>query len=487
MRFGPWRIAFVVLALAVMSTAAIVFFRSRQPPLVPTRPPVPSHVRGVLRLGLYRDGGPLVSSPNALAHTSVYVNGLGYRGMQDNDIRGFLDGRFIDRWNQVGQIHVRTGRRANGAVHGEYGLFRFLQRWDEIVLPPAANVSRAVMSLGIESGPVGCWSCNVGDEHDVFLYAVHKDWNPGRGGTLHDNTSPPEKGDVWWGEVAYQERSWGLPGVGFASSDHPEADTNAMPLAHARYSPGVRRLDFSSQALSRYVQDRLRQRLPLLFLAKLGDGSEDLRGSQMGLYSADHGDVMNTTRRPSLRLEWSAGSQVRASRHDVFLEHGRSILLPRMDTKDVTSMAVSFIPEQSELPTIEMRGGSSTEVAEWRLAPPVIDIDWDWVEVRVLAAKNPVVLGTSFQSELRDTWVRTAPPDQQRVGWQFQSPTGLTHLVQATYAEDYRWKVTFEPTAIKTQIWALVTQKETEPCRRSRSRRGKTSGAQETSHGRDAV
>ena len=48
-------------------------------------------------------------------------------------------------------------------------------------------------------------------------------------------------------------------------------------------------------------------------------------------------------------------------------------------------------------------------------------------------------------------------------------------------------EVTFEPTAIKTQIWALVTQKETEPCRRSRSRRGKTSGAQETSHGRDAV
>ena len=111
-------------------------------------------------------------------------------------------------------------------------------------------------------------------------------------------------------------------------------------------------------------------------------------------------------------------------------------------------MAVSFIPEQSELPTIEMRGGSSTEVAEWRLAPPVIDIDWDWVDVRVLAAKNPVVLGASFQSELRDTWVRTAPPDQQRVGWKFQSPTGLTHLVEATYADDYRWKVTFEPTEL---------------------------------------
>jgi len=366
--------------------------------------------------------------------------------MQDNDIRGFLDGRFIECWNQVSQTHVRVGRRSYAPVHGEYGLFRMLQRWDGIDLPRGAQVVRASLSLGVESGPAGCWDCDVSDEQEVFLYAVHKDWNPGCGGTQRDNTSPPVRGEVCWDDVAYGNRSWGLPGASFASDNDSNADTDATPLATARYSPRVDRLVFSSSRLNAYIQKRTRQSAPILFLIKLSDASEDERGTLMAFYSADHGDEMNTARRPALRIEWYNMNETVSLRRDIVLEHGRSLALPRIDVKNGRSCAISFLPAAgSESLTIECRKGTPEAVSDWRPVASVTPIDSDWIEVKLLAANHPVILGTRFRSALHDTWVRTGSPKRQRVAWTFESPSGIRHSVNAVYRGRYRWEVTFEP------------------------------------------
>lgn len=94
--------------------------------------------------------------------------------MEDNDIRGFLDGRFKNGWNQPGQMHVRVGRRKQvSPKYGEQELCRVLQRWDRIELPPLSNILHTLLSLEVENGPPF--------ELQIFLYEVKKDWNPGGG------------------------------------------------------------------------------------------------------------------------------------------------------------------------------------------------------------------------------------------------------------------------------------------------------------------
>src|SRR3972149_2977698 len=68
----------------------------------------PVGVSGIFQFSAYHESG---ESVKPLRHTSIYVNGPDYTGMEDNDIRGFLDGRFRNGWNQPGQSHVRVGRR----------------------------------------------------------------------------------------------------------------------------------------------------------------------------------------------------------------------------------------------------------------------------------------------------------------------------------------------------------------------------------------
>jgi hypothetical protein len=131
---------------------------------------------GSLRLSTFGDT-PTDREPTL--HTSVFVNGPGYAGMEDNDLRGHLDGTFMYGWNQVGQNHVRAGRRKINARYGEYELFRFLQRWSNIDLPPRTTVVEAHLELHVERGP----SFPV----RVMIYEVKLDWDPGRGGISRDN------------------------------------------------------------------------------------------------------------------------------------------------------------------------------------------------------------------------------------------------------------------------------------------------------------
>ncbi len=393
-------------------------------------------IRGTLRVTAFRDvpaGAPTAS------HISVYVNGRnGYDGMDDNDLRGFLDGMFKWGWNQPDQVHVRIGRRGEAPAYGEHELFRVIQRWSGIELPPGTIVDRARLSLVVEKGPA--------HPVRVVLYAVKKDWNPGNGGVERNSTSPPLPGEVWWNDVGFEERPWGLPGAGFASDTHPEADTDAMPLAEAIYQPGDDVVDLSSTQLARYATQRIREGMPLLLLLKLADTDEDVPGSVLTVYSGEHGATRDLGRRPRLELEWRSSAEKRAEEHAIFLEHGRSLTLPRMRAGAGESYFIEFEAEPDHAnPVIEVRGGTGGEVSAWQRAGSPTRGDWEWLQVRLTAAADPVILGQAFTAELRDTWVITGPPESQQVLWTFVSPTGVRHDVQAEYIGENSWKVEFYP------------------------------------------
>ncbi|MFQ5669572.1 MAG: hypothetical protein ACE5HD_03505 [Acidobacteriota bacterium] len=397
----------------------------------------PESVRGTLRISCYADNAK-VSQQAPLRHLSVFVNGRHYAGMEDNDLRGFLDGVFKYGWNQPGQVHFRAGRRMTAPRYGELELFRSIQRWDHIELPPSTRIVQARLSITVEHGP--------STEMPVLLYEVNKDWVPGEGGTHHDNTSPPQQGEVWWNDVAYQERSWGLPGLGFASDSDPDADTKAMPLAEARYRPGEETLEFSSSDLAQYISRRVQQHKPLLLLLKLPDYYEDHLGTGISLESGNHGDNRNIKWRPHLFIEWESPRESQQFQKRMFLEYGRSYVLPSLITEGATFFAASFVPETGyESPTIEMRGHHAGHTSSWRQTPLPIRANWDRLEVRLLAATDPIILGSEFTTDLRDTWVRTKPPEEQEVPWTFVSPSGKSHQVMAKYQGHYRWAVSFRP------------------------------------------
>jgi len=432
----PWLV--LGIGLVVVFVVGALAFHDRN---VPTARPqvwqeLPS-VRGTLRVTTFGDDS--AGTPGA-SHVSVYVNGMnGYDGMEDNDLRGFLDGAFKWGWNQPDQIHVRIGRRGEAPAYGEHELFRVIHRWSGIELPPGTVVDRARLTLVVEKGPV--------HPVRVLLYAVKKDWNPGNGGVERNSVSPPLPGEVWWNDVGFEERPWGLPGAGFASDAHPEADTDAMPLAEAVYRPGDAVVELSSAQLARYATQRIRDGLPLLLLLKLADADEDVPGSVLTVYAGEHGATRDLGRRPRLELEWRSFAEIRAEEHAIHLEHGRTLTLPRMPVG--VGGSYSFIEFDAEPghadPVIEVRGGGGDKASSWRSVGAPIRGEWEWLEVRLTAAADPVVLGEAFTAELRDTWVTTGPPAEQRVIWTFISPTGIRHDVRAHYVGDNTWKVEFFP------------------------------------------
>ncbi len=431
------------LRIALLTVlAACTLAACEPPPAEETQarewPDMPS-ARGTLRVALHGGG----ARGDAVGHRHRWVRGPHYPGVEDNDLRGFLDGRFVYGWNQPGQIHSRVGRRPTSGRFGETELFRTLQRWDGIVLPADARVRSAGLVLGIEDGPE--------QPLDVMLYAVNPDWEPGGGGTQADNTSPPRPGEVWWVEARHAERAWGLPGVGFASEDHPQADTPVTALSEARWEPEQEELRFEGEGLRAYVEQQVRAREPLRFLLKLSDALEDVAGSLLYLYTANHGDDRNVARRPVLELAWEAPA-ARTERRRLHLEADRQLRLPRLEIGDATGLAVSFEPEPGSGPvTLQVRGGNGDRASGWAPAEHPLDLSgrgWRWAEVRVLAARDPLELGQPFETVVRDTWVRTAPPDTQEVPFLFTAPSGERFEVPAIYRGEYTWAVSFTPEEI---------------------------------------
>jgi len=440
-RFSVRRLLLILGLLAVIF-AALVLLSSAPNPMFPVHaiedaPPA----KGSLRISTFGDA-PTGKEP--ALHTSVFVNGISYNGMEDNDLRGHLDGTFINGWNQAGQIHVRAGRRQNNARYGEYEIMRFLQRWANIDLPPFTTIVEARLGLHVEHAP--------GFPVRLMLYEVQLDWNPGEGGTLRDNVSPPVRGEVWWNDRSYGEQSWRLPGVGYASDTDPEADTKESPLAAALYRPGDETIRFSSTELAAYATERLRAGQPLLFLVKLADYHEDVSGSEVLVYSGQYGDSRNVARRPHLNLAWRSEAELTSVEHHIFVEHGRTRHLPDLDTQGASFLAATFTRDSGGTSSVvEVRSTSNSGLSGWKRPPTSLRGRWNAAQIRVIAARDPLHLGEEFIAELRDTWIRSAPPEEQEVPWRFVSPTGFLSEVPAEYQGDSRWLVRFKPTELG--IW----------------------------------
>jgi hypothetical protein len=407
----------------------------------------PATARGRLALSLHGRGG---DAP-AVVHRSTWVVDPGYDGMEDNDLRGFLDGRFIYGWNQPTQIHTRLGRRDSSPRWGETELYRTIQRWADVVLPAGAAVRAAELRLHVEYGPERPVA--------VMLYAVKgDDWQPGRGGAPRHNNAPPEPGDVWWGARAEGERPWGLPGLGYAAPD-PDADTPPEPLAEVRWEEGDEELVFRSEALAAYAERRATRGLPLLLLVKLGDAYEDEPGTEMALRSASVDDLRNPARRPRLVLTWEDPAPRARLERTLHLEPGRALDLPRIETPGARLAAASFVPEEGhEAATLLVRGGRSGGPASpWEPLHATRPVDWSWMEARVVAARRPLELGEAFTTRFRDTWVRSAPPEAQRVPFTFVSPQGERTTVEAEYQGDWTWTVRFVPDELGRWRYAFET------------------------------
>lgn len=355
-------------------------------------------------------------------HRTDFVPGPDYGGMEDNDIRGLLDGTFLYGWNQVGQKYVRAGRIDNVFKYGEYELFRILQRWDGLSLPEGAEVDDVALNLVARLE-------DLTSVRSLFLYAVRHDWEPGRGGVDGNNASPPNPGSVWWNERRFGEEQWGMPGA--SSAD----DLEANPLARFALEPGNEAVVFRSEALTRYVRRRMEAGDPLLFLIKLQDHQEDVPGSMIYLWSATEGDDRGEGRKPRLTLWWRARETVLVD-EPLMMEHGRSRVVPC-----VGADVVEVVPAEGSGPVdvaARPRDGTWRRVVHGRLDP-------DDVEVRVRALSAPVVLGDTLTLSLRDTWVTTAPPEEQKVSCTFVSPSGRAVRVGASYPGAFTWVVELVP------------------------------------------
>lgn len=402
-------------------------------------PPAPAadlpSVRGTLRLSRL---GQSYGVGEPLTHRTTFVNGPDYGGATDNDLRGFLDGGFAWGWNQATQVHVRLGRLGGHAkpLHGEEELFRVVQRWDEVRLPPGVDVVSAALTVEVEEPPA--------QPVRLLLYAVRRDWGPGAGGVHRNNVSKPAEGEVWWGAPVEGTSEWGLPGAGFAADADARADTDAMPLAEVEVGTEGGQLTFSSSRLTGYAEERVRLGKPVLFLLKLPDDSEDTPGTFFSLYSTNHGDRLNEARRPRLELGWQSRREAERREQPVHLEQARTLELDRLDATEGTWVA-SFHPEPgSPQPTLEARWGRGDVASEWS-ASPVPAPQAEWIQWRVRAFRQPLPLGEAFITEVADTWVVTGPPEAQTVEFWFTSPSGAEHRVLAEYQGGWRWTARLVP------------------------------------------
>ena len=379
-----------------------------------------------------------IETIDANEHVTRLVRGNQYAAMEDNDLRGFLDGNFKFGWNQVSQTHLRLGRRGSSPRFGEHELFRNLQRWSKIPIPREAEILEADVTLSLESGPPF--------PVDIAVYAVLKDWNPGSGGLKRDNNSPPEPGEVWWVEAKAGAVAWSIAGAGHASDTHPSADTKAQPLAISRYAPGDTEIVFKSSRLTDYVETRIRNAKPLLLLYKLVDPYEDSLGSVLEIWSANFG-IESSVRRPSLQIRWRPARAVMSDNVKLLLEPGRRIELQAYAVPVDGQLATTFQHGDWSgasgscglLPYLEYRPINGDH--SWRALPPVADImRGSSIELRITAAERPIALGETFTAIIRDTWIPVGAPEDQSVHWTFWRPDGSRINVAAEYIGEYEWR-----------------------------------------------
>jgi hypothetical protein len=407
---------------------------------------VPLDTRGVLHVCL--EGSGEEPNPTDCVHVSEFVNG-GVDGpyLDDNDIRGFLDGRFMYGWNQPRQRTVRLGRVRHPnrpPTFGEDELFRVLQRWHGIRLPHGSRVRGVRLSFHLDRP--------LEETRRFYVYEVRRPWNPGTGGVRGDDVSVPKPGEVWWQQARHGQEPWGLPGAGFASDSSEDADTGLQPLAMAECGKGTREVHLAGERLSRYVNHRLDEGADLLFLLKLSDWEEDTAGTMVEMLSGEFGPDATPSLRPRLRLEWTPAASARCRQDEVFLEFGRQQAFAPMRMPAGARLWATLTREEGYAGgTVQFREitpGEEASASGWQAVGGPVQSTTGWGQFRVLAAWHPIALGEPFRSGFRDNWVVSAPPGDQRLQWTFTSPSGIVHSVDAAYEGKFTWRVTFVPDEI---------------------------------------
>jgi hypothetical protein len=275
----------------------------------------PPPAEGELAVSVY-DGG--TAAPSTL-HRSVWVAGTAaYGGMEDNDLRGHLDGSFKYGWNQVGQNHVRVGRRDRSSSWGECEIFRVVQRWAgsrcrrvpwcgtprSISESKAARIGRCG-STSTRSTATGIGAGGPGGQRQPSQAGR------GSGGTMPASRGGPgaTRRRARLGHRPRRRHPGGSPG---GSGSTRPAEVPDLPRG------GARRLRHPSAAAG----------LPAPLLAQ-GVGCDGGRPTgSVVVYSANQGDLRNPARRPRLTLTWEAPGERVSQLRPLLLEHGRTLMLP---------------------------------------------------------------------------------------------------------------------------------------------------------------
>lgn len=447
----PSKKKFLLLALIIFVTIAAIAIKYRviigmaqlhdleairrflQPPA--------KNAKGTLIINLFDKG---TTSTPLSKHTTNFVKGSLYTGMEDNDIRGYLDGGFRYKWNQATQVHVRVGRRIKKFSDNRIELFRILQRWEPMELPPQADITDAKLRISVE---VPSKMPLV-----VQLFNLNKDWEPGEGGVERNNNSAPKENEVWWLERAANKEKWGAPGASLASDTLANADTPTQPLATANYELSDEFIDFQSLQLTRYINTRIQQKKPLLFLIKLSEKGEDTQSSVLNIYSAnyDH-EKYSGNRRPQLTLDWTSGSVAKTIAKSIDLNYLGLSRIEGISVEGLDFIDVKYEKNSDSkfMPTIQLRGYDGGEATQWIDAShPINTSGWQKIDLRVIAAKSPIFEGDTFSTEYRDTWIYHFDLADKLFKWVFISPSGVKHVLNAEKGEDFYWKINFKPDEI---------------------------------------
>jgi hypothetical protein len=180
-------------------------------------------------------------------------------------------------------------------------------------------------------------------------------------------------------------------------------------------------------------------------MLKLDDDGEDVPGSVIEIFAAEHGEPKAPSRRPELVVDWKCRAAW-TSVHEIQLERGRHITLPEAECRPGDWFAATFSPEPSSAtPVIEVRERVGDDRTDWREVRRPFRARGNRVAFRIRAVRNPIELGDPFTATIRDTWVNTGPMETRTVLWRFRSPSGAEHAVPASYVGDYTWHVRFTP------------------------------------------
>ena len=401
--------------------------RQRAASLLGSRIPPAS---GRLILAACRADGP-IETPRL---GTVLRAGSGYRGMEDTEIRGFLDGAVKFERNVATQYHVRIGCEASGAVAGRSEVMRVLQRWDLSPIPACARIAAARLVLRQEDITRFPHRQPLRWPVTFYIYEVKKPWGPGRGGVGADNVSKPEPGDAWWLEARAGELAWQVPGCGFASDTDPRADRGAEPLASgAIHGPGDD-LVCTGPRLALHVERAVRSGRPLEVLIAASPADECLPGSIKAFYSRDYGDDGNPVLRPRLELDWTSRADWVEEKAFV-LEPGGTALMRPDPARALREGAIAAA-------CLEPGGDPAA------MPPEVLVTDGSGasIEAMVTTAIQPVSAGDSIRIELLETWTPSAgSPDGFTVSFRFTAPSGRVLGREARHAGAHRYACEVTP------------------------------------------